>query len=73
VSSRGACGVCPEPSQHLHHLRNRQKQRAIAHRYGVFDGETLKHRIGAKPMDSETVLALGIKMGDALNAAHCKE
>jgi hypothetical protein len=32
------------------------------------DGETLKHRIGAKPMDSERVLALGIEMGDALNA-----
>ena len=36
------------------------------------DGETLKHRIGAKPMDSETVLALGIEMADALNAAHSK-
>jgi serine/threonine protein kinase/Tfp pilus assembly protein PilF len=36
------------------------------------DGETLKHRIGAKPMDSETVLALGIEMADALTAAHSK-
>jgi eukaryotic-like serine/threonine-protein kinase len=36
------------------------------------DGDTLKHRIGAKPMDSETVLALGIEMADALNAAHSK-
>jgi len=36
------------------------------------DGETLKHHIGAKPMDSETVLALGIEMADALNAAHSK-
>ena len=36
------------------------------------DGETLKHRIGAKPMESETVLALGIEMADALNAAHSK-
>ena len=36
------------------------------------DGETLKHRIGAKPMESETLLALGIEMADALNAAHSK-
>ena len=36
------------------------------------EGETLKHRIGAKPMESETVLALGIEMADALNAAHSK-
>src|ERR1700691_764642 len=36
------------------------------------DGETLKHRIGGKPMESETVLALGIEIADALNAAHSK-
>jgi serine/threonine protein kinase len=36
------------------------------------DGETLKHRIGSKPMESETVLALGIEMADALTAAHSK-
>ena len=36
------------------------------------DGETLKHRIGAKLMESETVLALGIEIADALNAAHSK-
>jgi eukaryotic-like serine/threonine-protein kinase len=36
------------------------------------EGETLKHRIGGKPMESETVLALGIEMADALNAANSK-
>jgi eukaryotic-like serine/threonine-protein kinase len=36
------------------------------------EGETLKHRIGAKPMESEMVLTLGIEMADALSAAHSK-
>jgi len=36
------------------------------------EGETLKHRIGGKAMESEMVLALGIEMADALNSAHSK-
>ncbi len=36
------------------------------------DGMTLKHRIGGKPMDSETVLAFSIEIAEALNAAHAK-
>src|ERR1700686_3526739 len=34
------------------------------------DGETLKHLIGNRPMELETVLALGIEIADALDAAH---
>jgi eukaryotic-like serine/threonine-protein kinase len=34
------------------------------------DGATLKHLIGARPMELETILALGIEIGDALDAAH---
>jgi len=34
------------------------------------DGATLKHRIGGRPMDLETILDLGSQVADGLDAAH---
>jgi serine/threonine protein kinase/Tol biopolymer transport system component len=36
------------------------------------DGATLKHRIGGRPMEVETVLDLGIQVADGLDAAHAE-
>src|SRR5215467_6050469 len=38
----------------------------------LLEGATLKYRIGARPMELETLLDLGIQVADALDAAHSK-
>jgi eukaryotic-like serine/threonine-protein kinase len=38
----------------------------------LLEGQTLRHRIAGKPLDIEAVLALGIQIADALDAAHAK-
>ncbi len=38
----------------------------------LLEGQTLKHRIGGKPMETTEVLDVAIQIADALDAAHSK-
>ena len=38
----------------------------------LLEGQTLKHRIGAKPFETDEILDLAIQLADALDAAHSK-
>src|SRR5437764_14644457 len=38
----------------------------------LLEGATLKHSIGSRPMEMETLLSLGLEIAEALDAAHSK-
>jgi eukaryotic-like serine/threonine-protein kinase len=54
----------------IHEIDDQHGQSFIVMEF--LDGMTLKHRIGNRPMETDSILSLAIEIADALDAAHAK-